>query len=303
MGTGTTTPPLPVVPSIPGGGTLPAVPPVAPVIPTSPGSSPVPPPADLSGLKPPPSDLSSIGPTAPPAVAGSPIVPPLTPPGSPAVPPLGPVPPTTPGSTLPPLPGTTTTIPTPPANFKPDSGSGAKMEFIKPSNTPTVTPVAGVQSTPKTSYDVDIYETKAGDNWEAISREFFNDTRYAPALQAYNLNKPLRPGTQVDIPPLHVLRQRPGAPQSGTGTGASTTMPVSRSDSAPDPWGPSSGSASTGNGTYRVPRTTTLTAIAKSLLGSDQRWRELYDLNPQVADANNVPEGTVIKLPAGARVP
>ena len=39
-----------------------------------------------------------------------------------------------------------------------------------------------------------------------------------------------------------------------------------------------------------------LTAVAREVLGSASRWKEIYDLNPQVAP-NDVAAGTVLKLP------
>jgi hypothetical protein len=44
-----------------------------------------------------------------------------------------------------------------------------------------------------------------------------------------------------------------------------------------------------------------LKAVARQVLGTEQRWGELYDLNPQVGDPNAVPGGTTLKLPADAR--
>ena len=55
--------------------------------------------------------------------------------------------------------------------------------------------------------------------------------------------------------------------------------------------------------TYRVPPGDgmSLPAVAKLVLGNDQRWRELYDLNPDV-NPSKVTAGTELKLPADARV-
>jgi nucleoid-associated protein YgaU len=179
----------------------------------------------------------------------------------------------------------------------PAGGSGTRFEFSKPPNTPAVTPATATERQPTTSYDVDIYEAKAGDSWEAISREFYSDTKYAAALRAYNQNKALQVKTSVDVPPIHVLRRTSPQPSAGT--------PASR---PADPWGPAAvtpaAGTSGGGNSYRVPRGgTSLPAVAKAFLKNEQRWRELYDLNQHIADANYVPEGTEIKLPSDARVP
>ena len=81
-------------------------------------------------------------------------------------------------------------------------------------------------------------------------------------------------------------------------------MPVSRSGPAPDPWGPSSASTSTsGSKVYRVPEGgMSLPAVSRLVFGTEQRWDEIYKLNPEV-NASKVPAGTDLKLPADARVP
>jgi hypothetical protein len=43
--------------------------------------------------------------------------------------------------------------------------------------------------------------------------------------------------------------------------------------------------------------------IAKTLLGSEQRWQEIYNLNPQITNPNNIPAGTEVRMPADARMP
>jgi hypothetical protein len=307
-------PGMPMSPAAPGGGALPAippatppgsttVPPVSPVIPSPPGSgvSVPPPPADLSGLKPPPpADLSGLKPPPPADLSGShgpAALPPVT--GS-AIPPFGP------GSTLPPIPGFThpvgPTTPPPPVDLG-MGGNGATLQYSKQPNTPTVTPIAGSERTPTTSYDVDIYEPKASDTWDSISREFYNDAKYATALRAYNRNKPLTGGT-IDVPPIHVLR-RTAAPPPSAGTGVGTGTPVSRSSPAPDPWGPPTAPVSTGGGkTFRIPEGgMSLRAVARYALGTEQRWDDIYRLNPEVAPDKVLPAGTDLKMPPDARFP
>lgn len=184
------------------------------------------------------------------------------------------------------------------------SGTGTKLEFTKPASTPTGTPTGSIaERTPTTSYDVDIYEPKAGDTYESICREFYNDTRYAAALRAYNGNKPLQGIRSVDVPPIHVLRRvaqgqlTPGTPAGRTGIG---TVPE---------WGPSTVPAPTtrpgGGTTFRVPPGgMTLRAIAREVLNSEQRWTEIFDLNRQITKPDEpLPAGTEVKLPPDARPP
>ena len=45
-----------------------------------------------------------------------------------------------------------------------------------------------------------------------------------------------------------------------------------------------------------------LAAVARQTLGSEARWRDVYDLNPRVAP-DLVAGGTELRLPADATVP
>ena len=141
---------------------------------------------------------------------------------------------------------------------------------------------------------MDIYQPKVGESWESIAREYYNDAKYAPALRAYNRDRSLQGGS-VDVPPIHVLRR---VSTSGPAQG----FPVGRTGG--DSWG---AAVSTGGGTrtFRVPDGgLSLPAIAKLVLGSEQRWTDIYDLNPQFTKADEIlPAGTELKLPADARPP
>jgi len=236
-------------------------------------SSPKPP------LLPEPGNLASGLPKPPPAaVTGKPVEPPTPP--APLVPAIG----------------TPAAIPPTPMDLKPAPASpttpAAKIEFVKPAESGTVTPAGGTVRQPTTTYDVDIYHPKANDSWEAISREYYNDTKFAAALRAYNNGKALT-GT-VDVPPIHVLRRTP-APAAVVGT------PTSARPASGDPWN-AVGAGPGGGKVYRVPAGSgvALTTVAKQLLGSDQRWREIWDLNPNLT-STIAPPGAELKLPADAR--
>jgi nucleoid-associated protein YgaU len=171
---------------------------------------------------------------------------------------------------------------------------------------------------------VDIYEPRPGDTWESISREFYQDARYAAALRAYNRNKPLgavpplHGSGAIDIPPLHILRRLGGdasrmSPASfGPGGSSSPTglQPTGRAVPA-DPWNAATptyqpGPATAAPGGFKIYRVPTdglsLPTIARQLLGNERRWVEIYDLNPEV-NASRVPAGTELRLPADARLP
>jgi hypothetical protein len=162
-----------------------------------------------------------------------------------------------------------------------------------------VTPITAIERTPTTSYDEDIYDPKAGDTYESISRDFYNDTKYATALRTYNRNKPLQGSGQILIPPLGVLgRTSPSTPPT-------IGMPVSQAGGTPE-WGsaPPSTTVRAGEKTFRVPTGgMTMKAIARLTLNNEQRWQDIYTLNPQHRPDERLPAGTDIRLPTDARIP
>ena len=58
-----------------------------------------------------------------------------------------------------------------------------RIEGSKPIGETDVKPAAAPLRTPSTSYDVDIYQPRATDTYESISRDFYNDAKYAAALR------------------------------------------------------------------------------------------------------------------------
>lgn len=139
---------------------------------------------------------------------------------------------------------------------------------------------------------MDLHEPKAGENYEAISKSFYNDTRYGRALAAFNNNKPLQGGGVVEVPPVHVLRRR--FPQF-VGAGGEVGAPT-RSD-------PALAFRPAGAKRFVVPAGgMTLAAVARQTLGAAARWNEIYELNPRVTP-DQVAAGTELILPASATVP
>jgi hypothetical protein len=192
------------------------------------------------------------------------------------------------------------------------------MTFTKPAGASEVKPAGVAERPPQTSFDEDLYDPRLEDTYEKIAREYYNDPRYAPALRAYNRNKPLQNSGPVAVPPIHVLRKRfPNLIGGGTAPAGRTGANVT-----PAEWAPAGGVATVGaagasteaaptfraaggSRTFTVPQGgMTLRAIARHTLGSEQRWADVWEQNPQITKADGVlPGGTVVKLPAGARVP
>ncbi|WP_171471812.1 hypothetical protein [Frigoriglobus tundricola] len=171
---------------------------------------------------------------------------------------------------------------------------GSSTGFSKASGTTEVRPVVPT-SPPQTAFDVDLHEPKANDTYESISLEFYNDRRYAAALQKYNKNKPLTGGGMIEVPPIYVLRK-----QSPT--------PASAPPAAQPQWGPVRGAGEApvraigaNRGVYVVTQSgMTMKDVARIKLGSEKRWPDIYDLNPQLLP-NNLPAGSELKLPPDAQ--
>lgn len=315
----------PMAPASPGatppGGTgtlplpeLPAIPSTFPTTPASPAAPATPPPG---GALPPPGGLEiPVGPT-------SPTAPPSTPPATPPATPF-----TTPPAALPPIPGSgvptgNSTLPaipvgpaTPPASpspgvfpptTPPGSGTGVRIDSVKPPGSASVQPIGVNERSPSTSFDVDLHEAKTGETYESISREFYNDVKYARALAEFNRRKPLQNNGPVEVPPVHVLKKQfpqlvgtaaPVTPASGTGPapnwGAAGAPPAPQPD-------PTFRAAATAKRSYTVSRAgMTLRDVAKELYGDERRWRDLYEANTQITAADEALRvGAEIKLPTG----
>jgi hypothetical protein len=55
----------------------------------------------------------------------------------------------------------------------------------------------------------------------------------------------------------------------------------------------------TGARTYTVPTGGMKMAdVARTALGNPSRWKDIYDLNPQLPTSEVLPAGTLVKLPA-----
>jgi hypothetical protein len=232
----------------------------------------------------------------------------------------------TPGVAPPPIPG----VPPGGGPSQPDNPT-TRIEATKPADSATPSPnafpavpaarpagsevhPAGAAERPaQTSFDVDLHEARAGDTYESIARDFYNDTRYARALSEYNSRRPVQAGKTVDVPPIGVLRQRYAnmigttpAARSGTSTNTAPAgewaTPASPPKADGSPVFRSAAGSGGGPQTFQVPPGgMSLKAVARQKLGTEQRWAELYELNPQVGDPNAVPAGTMLKLPADAR--
>lgn len=60
------------------------------------------------------------------------------------------------------------------------------------------------------------------------------------------------------------------------------------------------GPIQTGYDTYTVQRGDSLSSIAAKILGSTSRWKEIFDINSDITDPNQISAGQIINIPAGA---
>jgi nucleoid-associated protein YgaU len=178
--------------------------------------------------------------------------------------------------------------------------------------------VGGTTTTPRPipsqpqveSFDEEEYRVRSGDTIQSICQRFYQTERYAQALLLFNRNHPLaspgvrqeppvlQPGQPVFIPPTSILEKR-----YGTSVPNLTPLPPAgaRRTERPSYSPPEAGASSLAQ--YQVPGDGEMMwELAKRLLGSGERWREIHHLNPGLRPELRVPGGTALRLPPDARV-
>jgi hypothetical protein len=187
-----------------------------------------------------------------------------------------------------------------PSSVAPVSPVTAPLPTPKEQPAEAVKPAGVIERAPMTSFDVDLYEPRAGDTYESISREYYSDPRFARALTEFNRGQPLPRVRHVEIPPIHILKNR--YPQLLGNTSSTPTANAEWQPASATATRPTANFRTTGSSTYVVPQGgMSMPAISRLTLGTDKRWREIYDLNPQFAP-DSVPAGAELKLPANAIV-
>jgi hypothetical protein len=241
--------------------------------------------------------LLPVAPAEPPKPAPSgppaPVLPDIPPPVVPVTGPANPAKadPPAPFRPLPLDPPQTAPPPRPAADPKANRPADGNLILTKPAGGPDVRPASN-QEPPRTDFDVDLHEPKAGDTYESISKLHYGDAKYAEALRAYNGGLVLGRGGAVQVPPMYVLRKR--YPQ---------LIPGQRSAPAADPargpdWGPAPGKSDS----YAVPRAgMTLKDVAAEVYGDGRDWKKLWDVNPRLDPNAELPAGTKLQLPPDAR--
>jgi nucleoid-associated protein YgaU len=160
------------------------------------------------------------------------------------------------------------------------------------------------------SYDEETYAFKTGDTFRTISQAFYRSEKYERALLLFNRNHPLavdglrvdpptlQAGQSIYIPPARILEKYYGsliseAPAPSGAFGGSSSAGASGA----------AGSGLAAERKYRVGGNGEMfLEIARRTLGNENRWAEIYRLNPRFDPKDPVPAGSELRLPADAQV-
>jgi LysM repeat protein len=168
-------------------------------------------------------------------------------------------------------------------------------------------PAAQPVTTQVISYEEMRHTLAPGETYESLSKQFYNSDAYAKALQMWNQNHPrasdamardgsIVPGEKLFVPPVEQLEQHYAAviPNLKAAPRPSGTVQTSFTGSAP----------SAADFTYyKVVKDESVEIISRATLGTGDRANDVLRLNPNLRAGQNVPAGTLLLLPAGARVP
>ena len=161
-------------------------------------------------------------------------------------------------------------------------------------------------STQVVSYEELRRSVRAGDTFQTLSTEKYGSDRYADALRAWNPNHPrasidlqrglLVPGDKVFFPPASQLDQhyasfipaekavtpRPsGAVQTGFTTAAAPVTAIK----------------------YMVAADESIESVVRRTFGTSDRTADVLRLNSTLRAGQILPKGTMVELPADAKVP
>ncbi len=163
------------------------------------------------------------------------------------------------------------------------------------------------------SHSDDVHYTAATDkSFAQLSKQQYGTDKYAAALLEYNrqhlLNRSdanlqqnppiLQPNQAIFYPNPNVLESQYGRFIATAAVGGPPVVNIS----PPMPFTGSNPPTADATRTYTVPQTQHIFAIAQQTLGSGNQWTEILRLNPTLRTDQDIPAGTVLRLPANARV-
>jgi hypothetical protein len=168
------------------------------------------------------------------------------------------------------------------------------------------------------SYDEETYSFKPGDTFRTISQAFYRTDKYERALLLFNRNHPLaadgirldppvlQAGQSVYLPPSRILEKYYSAviSDSPAGSSPSSLAPSPNRLESASPSAPIvSGQNPSYEKKYRVGGNGEMfLEVARRTLGNENRWLEIYRLNPRFDPKDPIPAGSELRLPADARV-
>ncbi len=130
------------------------------------------------------------------------------------------------------------------------------------------------------------YRIQDGDTLMKIAREMYDDERHWTAIKAANPGideRRLIVGHELVVPPLNLPSAPPASADSAGGARREPTSQPVRIDRA----------------LYVVAEGDTLTSIAREVLGNENRWPEIFELNrDKLKSPNAIYAGMQLKLPA-----
>ena len=177
--------------------------------------------------------------------------------------------------------------------------------------------VSGVIGLPISAGKELAYTVKAGDSGAKIAKSQYNDAELWARLREYNKTKvgkndALSIGTTLRIPPKDVLLGKADLSQAGRGVnppiGGIAALPFSNDATGAGATGAGAAGAKAASEKptdlnapklYTVKTGDTLMTIAKSELGTSNRWKEILDLNKRtLAAPENLQLGMQLRIPA-----
>jgi hypothetical protein len=195
--------------------------------------------------------------------------------------------------------------------FQPPPAYGARPEAsVQPMTVPVPLKSAPVQ---KDSWDDDLYVARTGDTYQTIARNYYKSEKYGQALMLYNRDydgqateaskrdpAAIAPGQKIYVPPERILKRDYGSvildqPATSAATPSSPTPVAAATLGATTSTLPEKSYRVRGGGAMFL-------TIARSTLGNDERWPEIYRLNPSFDPTKFIPGGTVLRMPGDAKI-
>jgi hypothetical protein len=179
----------------------------------------------------------------------------------------------------------------------PLSASNVKLTLPKKVDAPiepkvsNQTAPASLDIAPKTAdkkdndFDEDLHSLKQNESYRSISKQYYNSDAYSIALQRYNRDHPGQ-SDYIRIPPIWFLEKNYASDiTAGAARPVNYTTPPAAATPRTDP-------------VYTVSDNGELLAdIARKQLGSEDSWKRIWDLNPQLNPAKTIPGGTRLHMP------